>query len=263
MNMTEGVPESYSPFAVFLVLLCSFDFWQPDRHIFKMPKSGEGSGATAGAVGPELNHWGLFVSAQIVTVTMKQAARARDAAFETGDSSRKAIHSQQILSVRWSSIKRKKACKGLKVFIWPSVCLVWDQNSSTICCQTGCNVSHMSWTEQTSIPKSIFGSVISEFNTISIWETGISGTKTCFLLFLFQYTRSLCWKVHRNGLQSMIRCTSLSFTWYANNICRACNAQQHLWRKIITHWDSYLTTWTAPCIIQRQTFSSCSSNLVK
>lgn len=188
--MTEGVPESYSLFAVFLVLLCSFDLWQPDRHIFKMSKSGEGSGATAGAVGPELNHWGLFVSAQTATVTTKQAARAMDAAFETGDSSRKAIHSPQFLSVRWSSIKREKACKGLKVFIW-LVCLVWDQNSSTIYCQIGCNVSYMSWTEQTSIPKSIFGSIISEFNTICIWETGILGTKMCFLSFLFQYTCSL------------------------------------------------------------------------
>lgn len=65
------------------VLLNSVDVsWQPDWHVLKMPKSSGGNRATAGAVGPEFNRWGLFASPQIIIVTMKQMERVREAAFE-------------------------------------------------------------------------------------------------------------------------------------------------------------------------------------
>lgn len=146
------------------------------------------------------------------------------------------------------------------MFIW-QVCLVWDQTCSTICCQTACNVSYVSWAEQISVPKNIFGSIISDMCEVSTWETGISGTKWYFISFLFQYTSLLLLSETKWSAKHYLM-YFLVLHLYANYIYRAWTAQQHLWWKIITlGLVSY--DINPPMYNSEAEIFSCSSNLVK
>lgn len=148
------------------------------------------------------------------------------------------------------------------MFIW-QVCLVWDQTCSTICCQTACNVSYVSWAEQISVPKNIFGSIISDMCEVSTWETGISGTKWYFISFLFQYTSLLLLRGTKwSGKHYLMYFLVLHL--YANNICRAwtqrCSAaslreNNHTGPRILLH--------KPPMYNSEAEIFSCSSNLVK